>query len=279
MSIVVVLGGLALVLAGLARARTRRIPHCTARLGGIRTVLAQRHPEIRWCGFVPASFTALLEVDGQETQVPMSRVLRRAEEFPEAIPQLVDQLVMEIRNAGLDRLDELMFDAVAEHLVPQVRSRAFAAQRGGPFGDAALLWQPLGDELGICLAIDRGDGLLFLCRALARRFGRSDEELFALALANLRRRGAVSLPRPARGASFVLQSGDGLDAARLCLLDWSNAEGLHVCIPDRDLLWIGDVDAATARRAQDAAASVPLAHAITPALFVVRDGRLVAAHA
>lgn len=270
--------GLAVALAWAARAAVRRRPVPSAAIERVRRELLLRHPDVRWNGFVPASLTALVVVDGQETPVPLHRVLRRAEEIDGALAQLVDQLVAEIRSAGLDRVGGLAFHEVASELVPQLRTRAFVDERGGRFGDGALLWRSLGADLGVCLAIDRGDDLVFVCRALARRWERDDDELLALAVANLRRRGVATLPRPARGESVVLRSGDGLDAARLCLLDWDAADGLHVVVPDRDLLWIGDVEEAVARAVCDAVGALDregrLPHAVGSQLYRVRSGSI-----
>lgn len=238
------------------------------------TALARRHPQVGYLGLLPARFACLLRLDGQETAVPLHDAWRRAQAFPEALPQLVDQLIEEVRAEGLDRVADREFGAVAPRLLPQVRSRAWIDERGC-FGDSGLVCRPLSDDLAIVYVIDEPDSMVFVCRAQLRHWRKTEAELHGLALTNLRRRSdALPAPETASGEPLLLQTGDGYDAARLLLLD--RAEGLLVAVPDRDLLWVaqerGQDLASLMATTEQIARTAP--HPVSSQLYRVTDGRL-----
>jgi uncharacterized protein YtpQ (UPF0354 family) len=211
-------------------------------LARFESVLRREHPDVGFKGMVPGEMVAILDVDGQETPVPLRTVIRHAEAFPDSLPSLVDQLLEEVREAAIERHDDYAFADVATDLMPQVRPREWVEQKGR-FGDAALVTRPLTDELSIAYVIDGDSCMTFVCRAHLRFWGRSEADVHNLALQNLRRRtGDVGVPS---SGPLVFRLGDGYDAARMLLLDPERCEGLLVAAPDRDLLWVGEPGEAT----------------------------------
>ena len=242
----------------------------------LRRELAEREPAVGWIGFVPGEFAAVLNLDGQETHVPLRRLQQRTLVFPDAFDRLVEQLLEEVRSRGLERAAGLPFAAVAADLVPQVRSLGWLLAGRGRFGDGALVARPLGSDLVLCVAIDRGGCLTFVSRELARTWGRDADALLTLAVANLRRRdGRASLGSIDR-EGVVFDRGDGFDAARICLLDPEQAEGLCIAVPDRDLGWIGGVDDADFAELEHRVASLHArgSHPISPRVYRLIGGAL-----
>ncbi|HEB53263.1 MAG TPA: DUF1444 family protein [bacterium] len=233
--------------------------------------LAAAHPEVRFLGMLPDRFACLLEVDGQETPVGLYDAYRHAEAFPESFPRLVEQLILDVREVGLDRADELEFATAAPLLMPQVRSRAWIEERG-TFGDSGLVSTPLNDELAVVYVVDDPSCMLFLCRAHLQRWGKSLADIHNLALANLRRAGAV--PTELGREAVLLQSGDGFDAARVLLLD--QQDGLLVAVPDRDTLWVGPEEGQNLAQLMAATEEIAerASHPVSASLFRVTDGRL-----
>ncbi len=275
----VVLGWCAIaVLTALAlhRARARRPgypPEVAAFLLRFETELAENHPDVQFLGMLPDRFACLLRVDGQETPVALHDAYRHAEAFPDNVPRMVVRLLTDIREVGLHRVDDIDFALAAPLLMPQVRSRAWLEEQG-TFGDSALVYRPLNDELVTVYVVDDDHCMVFVCREHLRRWRRSDADVHNLALANLVQRGRPDLGAAPAEVPVVLQSGDGFDATRVLLLD--QVEGLLVAIPDRDTLWVGSergqnleqLMATTEAIARDAA------HPVSPHLFCVKDGRL-----
>lgn len=242
----------------------------------LRRDLQSRHPAVAWLGFVPHTSTVVLRIEGQETLVPLGRLQRRAEVFPEAFERLVDQLLDEAREFGSERVSQLRFERVAGDLFPQVRSLDWLQAGAGRFGDQGLVATPLFADLVVVVAIDREDRLTFVPRGLARQWDRQPAELVGLAVRNLRRRlGVESLP-VAEESGVVLDRGDGFDAACACLLDAPRREGLCIAVPDRDLLWYGRPSEDAVHELARAAVALHAAanHPVSPALYRVRGGRV-----
>jgi hypothetical protein len=241
----------------------------------LETELAERHPAVRFLGMLPDRFACLLEVDGQETVVALHGLHVHADADADAFTRAVARLIGEVRDVGLDRLDDADgdFAFAAPSLLPQVRTRAWLAEHGA-FGDSGLVHRPLGERLVVVYVLDEGADMVFVCRGHLQRWRRSEAELYDLARANLASRGE---PLPARvpAEGLVLRSGDGYDAARLLLLLGADEE-LLVAVPDRDTLWIGrtpDVDVA-AVRATAAAVAAHAPHPVDGGLFRLTSGQL-----
>jgi uncharacterized protein YtpQ (UPF0354 family) len=238
------------------------------------TVLARRHPAVDYLGLLPGRFACLLRIDGQETPIDLENPFRHALAFPDAIEQTIDRLVQEIQEVGLDRVTDHDFAAVATSILPQVRSREWL-DRHGRFGDGGLVSRVLADQLIVVYVIDDPHSMVFVTRRHLAQWRKEENEVFHLAVGNLRRLGNPSLERiGSASAPLLLQTGDGYDAARVLLLE--QAEGLLVAMPDRDVLWVGPEQgqdlatlmATTSDIARDAA------HPVSGELFRFRNGRL-----
>ena len=69
--------------------------------------LATAHPDVQFLGMLPDRFACLLRVDGQETPVGLYEAYRHAEAFPEGFDRMVANLLEDVRDVGLDRVDGL----------------------------------------------------------------------------------------------------------------------------------------------------------------------------
>ena len=259
----------------LRRAGERHPPEIAAFLLQLETELASAHPGIDYLGLLPDRFACLLRVDQQETVVGLHEAFRHAEAFPTQFRAMVQQLVADVREIGLDRIECLDFAAAAPHLLPQVRSREWLQQQGC-FGGSGLVFRPLNDQLVVVYVIDDAESMLFVCRAHLNRWRKTDQDVHNLALANLAPRGRPELQKSDPSESVLVRSGDGFDAARVLLLEAT--EGLLVAIPDRDTLWVGAAEGQ--RLEQLMAATEAIAdsspHPVSPHVFRVTDGQLAA---
>lgn len=249
-------------------------PRTAAFVLRLENELAQHHPSVRFLGMLPDRFACLLDVDGQETVVALHGLHGHAGEEPDGFTRAVARLLGEVRDIGLDRIDDdADFAFVAASLLPQVRTRAWLAERGA-FGDSGLVHRSLGERLVVVYVIDEGVDMVFVCRKHLQRWRKTEAEVHDLAVVNLARRGA---PLPARvpDDGLVLRSGDGYDAARVLLLLGSD-EDLLVALPDRDTLWVGrapEADVAQVAAAAEAvAAHAP--HPVEGGVFRLTDGQL-----
>jgi uncharacterized protein YtpQ (UPF0354 family) len=222
---------------------------------------------------LPERFACLLRVQGQETPVPLHDVWRHATAHPGSFSRLVANLLADVTEVGLDRVEELDFAAAAPMLMPQVRSREWVESQGA-FGGAALVVEPMNDELVTVYVLDDPQCMVFVCREHLRRWRKTAADVHNLAMANLSRLGGAEMLHGAPEQPLVLHSGDGFDAARVLLLD--EAEGLLVAIPDRDTLWVGSERGQDLEQLMAAteAISKQSAHPVSPHVFRVRDGRL-----
>jgi hypothetical protein len=231
--------GLAVALAVAFHRLRKRAPSLPTEvrefLAKLERELAQ-HDGVEWLGLLPGQFSGLLRVRGQETPVSLHELFRRSEAFPERFAQSVAQLLSEIDEAGLDRIDDHEFGGVAVDLMPQVRSLAWVEGQGR-FGDSALVHRRFGADLAVVYVVDDPHSMVFVCRAHLKRWGRTDEDVHQLAMQNLQQLSARDgIPAAAPGAPVMLQTGDGYDAARVLLLD--EKKDLLVAMPDRDVLWV-----------------------------------------
>jgi hypothetical protein len=251
------------LLGAVIRARQRRNPRHTARaardfLARLRECLEARSG-VRFRGVVAGRFTGIIEVDGQETPVPLHGLLRHFEAFPAGIDLAVGHLIEEIRADALDRPEDHPFSEVANDLLPQVRSVGWLASQAPALGDGALVHRRLGTDLAVCYVIDDAWSMVFICRAHLRQWGRSEEDLFQLARRNLALRTQRAAEAGAARDRPCLATGDGYDAARAVLLDPDHAEGLLVALPERDVLWVEAGDEALAELMADATLRSPRA--------------------
>ncbi|MDB4927622.1 MAG: hypothetical protein JWM10_106 [Myxococcaceae bacterium] len=102
-------------------------------------------------------------------------------------------------SAELSRTD---FDAIAPSLIAHVYREEMLA----PARDSVIA-RPLCAGLVSAIAVDFGHGIGSLPRDLAAEWNRPDDELFRVALANVRRRPVQRRPFPARASSGVLITG------------------------------------------------------------------------
>jgi uncharacterized protein YtpQ (UPF0354 family) len=238
------------------------------------TVLAENHPDVRFLGMLPDRFACLLRVRGQETPVGLHDAWRHAEAFPDGFVSMVARLVADVTEVGLDRVDDLDFAAAAPLLMPQVRARQWV-ERQNAFGGSMLVQRPMNDELVTVYVVDEPNSMVFVCREHLRRWRKTDADVHNIAVANLARSSAGTMPvETAAQEPVLVQSGDGYDAARVLLLE--KAEGLLVAIPDRDTLWVGSEQGQNLEQlmATTEAIAQKAAHPVSPALWRVKDGRL-----
>lgn len=240
-------------------------------------------PEVEYLGLLPGQFTGLLRVGGQETPVPLQGLYRQVQAYSDRLGVLVQQLIEEIKEVGLDHLEDHQFGSVATAILPQVRSRAWLTEQG-LFGDGALVHRPLCEELMVVYVIDDEHTMVFVCRAHLKQWGRTSEDLHSLSISNLARLGgSEQLKQMAQAESVLVQTGDGYDAARVLLLE--DFDGMLVALPDRDTLWIGQDPAiepdakrparrlmALSAAAETMARSAP--HPVSEQVFRVRGGTL-----
>lgn len=258
----------------LRRAEPGLSPEMVAFFVRFETVLAESHPTVEFLGRLPDRFACLLRVDGQETPVSLHDAFRHGQAFPEAFPRMIERLLADIREVGLDRVGDLDFADAAPLLLPQVRSRAWLDKQGC-FGDSGLAYSRLNDELVTVYVIDDTQCMVFVCRAHLQRWRKSEADLHNLAVANLARLGTEGLQRVGAPAEpRLVQSGDGYDAARVLLLD--QAEGLLVAIPDRDTLWVGGEQSQSLEQLMAATEEVVrnAAHPVSPHVWRIKDGQL-----
>lgn len=235
--------------------------------------LTSRHPDIAYLGLLPGQFTALLRVRGQETMVALHEPWRHAQAFPDAFGAMVDRLVKDIEDIGLDRVGDHDFATVATWILPQIRGREWVEAQG-TFGDSGLVHRLLTPELAVVYVIDDPQSMVFVCRAHLQNWRKSESDLHSLALTNLRRLGDLGA-QPIGAEPVHLHTGDGYDAARLLLLE-DQRDSLLVAIPDRDTLWVAqeegqDLAALMAATSQQASRS---SHPISGELYRLQTGQL-----
>lgn len=261
----------------LRRAQPAFSPEVAAFLVRFETVLAEAHPTVAFLGMLPDRFACLLRVEGQETPVSLHEAFRHSEAFPDAFPRMVERLLADIREVGLDGVADLDFADVAPLLLPQVRSRAWLEEHGC-FGDSGLAYTRLNDELVTVYVIDDPQCMVFVCRAHLQRWRKVEVDLHNLAVANLARLGREGLQKVGAAAEpLLVHSGDGYDAARVLLLE--QAEGLLVAIPDRDTLWVGREQGQSLEQLMAATEEVARnsPHPVSPQVWRIKDGQLEAA--
>src|SRR5262245_26846420 len=184
---------LALLHHRLRRGQPSLPPEVEQFLLQFETALA-RHPNVEYLGLLPGQFACLLRVRGQETPVSLHEVFRHSQAFPGAFDEGVARLLAEIDEIGLDRVGDHEFGGVATVLLPQVRSMQWVEQQGR-FGDSALVYRKLSEDLATVYVIDDPHTMVFVCRAHLQQWRRSVEDVHQLALANLQRRGGVDRAR------------------------------------------------------------------------------------
>jgi hypothetical protein len=270
---------LAVTIAALHHRMRRAFPTCPPGLRSFTTRFEAElsaHSGVSFLGLLPNRLACLLRVDGQETPVSLQSAFRHTEASPDAFSRIVARLIADIREMGLDRVSDLDFAAAAPLLLPQVRSRVWLDEQGN-FGDSALVHTAINDQLVTVYVIDEQDTMVFLCRAHLRNWRKTAADVHNLALANLARLGTEQVRAASEAKQpTVLQSGDGLDAARVLLLE--QGDGLLVAVPDRDTLWVGPEAGQNLEQLMAAteAISERSAHPVSPRVWRLRDGRLEA---
>jgi len=197
-------------------------------------------PDCQVRGIVPGTFTMVLSVRGQEVPIQLHNIHRHFVTFPDQLPQVVRQLLLEIEEAGLETPKDHRFVDAAMRILPQICRLDWVYENGPAFGDSALVYREFGSDLAICYVIDDPRSVVFVCHAHLEFWGRTEEDIFHLANQNLRRMSGADLPLPSIDEGPVrVGEGDGYDAARVLLLDPDQAQGLLIAIPERDSLYLG----------------------------------------
>ncbi|MBL8751901.1 MAG: hypothetical protein JNK15_01265, partial [Planctomycetes bacterium] len=138
--------------------------------------LAATHPAVEFVGMVPSRFACVLRVDGQETVVSLHDVFRYADAPADRFTRMVANLVADIREVGLDRVDDADFAAAAPQLMPQVRSRVWLDAKG-TFGDSGLVHTPFAEGLVVVYVVDDPSTMVFVCREHLRRWRKDVADL------------------------------------------------------------------------------------------------------
>lgn len=234
----------------------------------------------RMVGFVPGRMTAIVSVEGQETPVPVHGLIEHWIAFPGDVVVLVQRLIQEIREEGLDDPWDVSFADAAVDLLPQIRTLDWVRQHGPAFGDGRLVYRALGADLAVCYVIDDSWSMVFVCEGHLRYWNRREEDLYSIACRNLLQRTAAPLvDRLHRAAPTLVRTGDGYAAARLLLLDRdAAAEDLLVALPDRDTLWVGaaslEGDGLESLMAQSAAECEQANRPVSPKVYRLAGGAL-----
>ncbi|MCA8958446.1 MAG: hypothetical protein KDC87_20375 [Planctomycetes bacterium] len=226
----------------MALRRGIRPPPGHERAEFVRALRAELGEECPVRGLVPGTFTLVLQVHGQEVPVPLDNMYRHWASFPDQLAPLVRQLLREIEEVALERPEDHAFVDVATRILPQVCRRSWLAERAPVFGDSAIPHRELGPDLVVCYVLDDPWSAVFVCQAHLRQWGRTEADLYHLALQNLRRTSHLDAPLPDSGPVQV-QHGDGYDAARVLLLAQRDpARDLLVAMPSRETLLVGGVE-------------------------------------
>ena len=100
--------------------------------------------------------------------------------------------------------------------------------------------------------------------------------IFHLAHQNLRRLSNWEVPVPGEhGGPTRLHSGDGYDAARVLLLDPSQAEEFLIAIPERDTLYLGREEDRPSMISLMATEKGDSEHPVSHEVYRLRDQQLV----
>ncbi|MCB9592117.1 MAG: hypothetical protein H6719_05235 [Sandaracinaceae bacterium] len=245
----------------------------------LRERLDATRPDLR----VEAAFGPSVRLSG-EIEVDLARVLRAtAGEPDEAARQAIDKLVTMLPGGG-GALST--FADLHASLLPRVTAPGFA----GSLADRGRLAHAprLGGAIELTVVVGYEDRARYLGEAELERWGRSFDEVLAVAIENLASRSAEARfgrVDTEHGALVLARTGDGLDSARLLLptlhsvLGPELGDGFLAAIPHRDvLLACADTPplrAVLAKRATEDAARAP--HPITDRLFRVTAERLALA--
>ena len=271
--------GLAWLHHRLRRAQPSMPPEVEEFLVAFQTELSA-FPEVDYLGLLPGQFTGLLRVGGQETPVPLHGIYQHAQAYSDRLGVYVGQLIEDIKDEGLDHIEDHHFGSVAMSVLPQIRSKEWLAEQG-MFGEGALVSRPLCGDLVVVYVIDDEHTMVFVCRAHLKQWGRNVDDLHKLAVSNLARLGgADQLRQMSEADSVLVQTGDGYDAARVLLLE--DFEGVLVAMPDRDTLWIGRESTGTERPGRRLLALTAAAetmsrsssHPVSEQVFRLRGGLL-----
>lgn len=203
--------------------------------------IQHQHPDAMLKGVAPERDCLVLAIRGQETLVPLQPVWRLYRTYPFALSQLVARLLEQLESEVLEQPEHHRFLEVFDALMPQVRSTDWLRTNGGSFGDGGLVHRKLTEDLVACYVVDDESTMVFVTRAHLKQWCKSPEDIHQIALQNLKRRTIAAGERKS-GESFVVQQGDGFDAARVLLLDQEAVLGAVVALPDRDHLWVGTTE-------------------------------------
>lgn len=233
-----------------------------------------QHEGVRFLGLLPDRLVCLLAVDDQETPVALHRLYEQYSTQPESFSAAVSEVLLDLRELALERVEDTGFARAAELLMPQVRTRQWVEARGR-FGDSALAAKSLGADLAVVYVLDDKSSMVFVCRAHLRNWGREVDDIHNLAVANLATRSMRLEQMAVDGdAPVVLQTGDGYDATRVLLLE--ERDDVVVALPDRDTLWVGSAQTAAMSELRATAAAIALAsaHPISPMVYKFSGGQL-----
>lgn len=240
--------GLGALFWSLFRLRTRPPtgdvpPEIAAFVARFEREIELHHPQVEVRGMIPGRLAAVLAVRGQELPVSLHPLYRRVVAFPSAFSESLEMLIEEVEQDALEHTGDHAFADVATTILPQIRTEQWVRENAAALGPGSLVHRPLADDLVICYVIDTPWCMTFVCRAHLDQWSITEEGLYHLATRNLHQMAGSQLPVPTGDEPGVMvRRGDGFDASRVLLLDDEASEGLLVAIPDRDVLWFGNVE-------------------------------------
>lgn len=195
--------------------------------------------------------TLSLRVNGQTLTSDLTNFYQLYREAPDAVAAVQAALIEALIDQPPDRSEDdpaVLLEQVLPMLKPLALLEQVRAQRL-----PLLAYRPLVGELMITYVIDEGQSVAFINEDHLRRWGVSEPQLYARALANLRAKEWRPYPGQigsGRGGLLIFNSRDGYDATRLLLPELladfaaSTPGQVVIGVPNRDfLIAFSDADA------------------------------------
>jgi hypothetical protein len=203
-----------------------------------------------------------MEGIGSEAELSLSNLRIRIGREPEDRGQLLQSFADSALRSLLGASEGMLLPKI----LPWTADSSLSAPWHRPLVEGAL-------RLSLCE--DLGDRIRKLQPMDIHRLGMGLEDAVSLSVSNLRRLSAGVEPVLEDDGTLVFETGDGLDASRVLLLQDYVQESALVAMPGRDSLWIIPGREATDRlRWQLRRAYASLPYALSPQLFRWHGGSL-----
>ena len=227
----------------------------------------------------PARFT--LALGGEAGSISLGAIFQDWSSYPRSQQAAaLDQAIAFVFDLG----PPPPFEEAMDQLIPVLRSRNVTEAmlcEGGDEPDEMLAdaWRPFGDHLAILVAVDRPSSLMIADAKVLKGWGRSFNEVFEIAMRNLRAREAPVFERQ-EGGFYMAASQDRNDIARLLIPEDFASVGVHgrpiAIAAARDRLLVVGEDEPKAVEAMAEFAPMMLDHHSRPisyAPMILQDGQ------